>query len=412
MKLLLFNREIEIKQIPSVLFTIFGIILFSKGITLLLFNLDPVFGKITQIQWYILYFISLFYVITNYKKTVQIIKKSLGIWILTFLCFISMLWSNDPKISLISTFELVGSTLFALFLATKYKLEKFSKVIFISFAVMCILSVFFSIMLPDLGVHQDVYHSGAWRGIFLHKNTLGRISILSSIFSLIYFLEYKKTSGLIFFILSVLLVILSTSSTALIMLIILIIVIPFFKFVRKTSRIIIPSLILVNILSGLVFYLVISNLSDILDLLGKDITLTGRTELWLVVWGFIEKRLFLGYGYNAFWLGWEGLQSNYIYRVIGWTPYYSHNGILELLLQVGLLGTTIFLIIYIKTFFKAVKLIILGKNYYLMLPLLYLFYELTGNITESDLLSINSIYWIIFVYFYFILSSDKGTFQK
>lgn len=145
MKLLLFNREIEIKQIPSVLFTIFGIILFSKGITLLLFNLDPVFGKITQIQWYILYFISLFYVITNYKKTVQIIKKSLGIWILTFLCFISMLWSNDPKISLISTFELVGSTLFALFLATKYKLEKFSKVIFISFAVMCILSVFFQL---------------------------------------------------------------------------------------------------------------------------------------------------------------------------------------------------------------------------------------------------------------------------
>ena len=38
-----------------------------------------------------------------------------------------------------------------------------------------------------------------------------------------------------------------------------------------------------------------------LSLLGKDTTLTGRTELWDAVVSLIKERPFLGYGYRAMW---------------------------------------------------------------------------------------------------------------
>ena len=38
-----------------------------------------------------------------------------------------------------------------------------------------------------------------------------------------------------------------------------------------------------------------------LEFLGKDPTLTGRSELWAYVWKDIDLRPLLGWGYAAFW---------------------------------------------------------------------------------------------------------------
>ena len=77
----------------------------------------------------------------------------------------------------------------------------------------------------------------------------------------------------------------------------------------------------------------------ILDLLGKDATLTGRTELWYFVNIFISQRPLLGWGFGAFWCQ-EIRRLNEISRNLGWSIPQAHNGLLELLLEVGAIGTS------------------------------------------------------------------------
>ena len=44
---------------------------------------------------------------------------------------------------------------------------------------------------------------------------------------------------------------------------------------------------------------------------GKDATLTGRTDLWNVAITMIARRPWLGYGYGGFWRGWTGESAEF-----------------------------------------------------------------------------------------------------
>ncbi len=79
-------------------------------------------------------------------------------------------------------------------------------------------------------------------------------------------------------------------------------------------------------------------------------TLTNRTPLWNECMTYVEKKPWLGYGYDAFWTPYR------IYIISqhqGWSVPHSHNGYIELLLSMGVIG----LFLYLGTiliFFKRV----------------------------------------------------------
>ncbi len=84
-----------------------------------------------------------------------------------------------------------------------------------------------------------------------------------------------------------------------------------------------------------------------LELLGKDPTLTGRTDIWYYVMPYIYQRPWLGWGYAAFWstlnpAAWDIANS------LHWYSPEAHNGLLELLLSGGLLGAGWFLYLWIR----------------------------------------------------------------
>jgi hypothetical protein len=68
--------------------------------------------------------------------------------------------------------------------------------------------------------------------------------------------------------------------------------------------------------------------------LGRDTTLTGRTELWESL-GRIPVNPIIGVGFESFWLGErvEGLWNKY-----WWKPNQAHNGYYEMYLNLGYLG--------------------------------------------------------------------------
>jgi exopolysaccharide production protein ExoQ len=67
---------------------------------------------------------------------------------------------------------------------------------------------------------------------------------------------------------------------------------------------------------------------------GRDSTLTGRTELWDVVL-HMDPRPIFGHGFESFWLGdrLKTLQSLWY-----WKPTQSHNGYIEIYLNLGWVG--------------------------------------------------------------------------
>jgi len=75
----------------------------------------------------------------------------------------------------------------------------------------------------------------------------------------------------------------------------------------------------------------------LLGVLGKDETLTGRTDIWVELLRAIEQKPALGYGYLAFW-GLESEPRYWLQRAVDWNAPSGHNGWLDLAISLGLVG--------------------------------------------------------------------------
>lgn len=69
------------------------------------------------------------------------------------------------------------------------------------------------------------------------------------------------------------------------------------------------------------------------DVLGKPSTLSGRSQIWAIIFGFIRKKLFLGYGY------YNGMIETYL----GYGN--PQNGVLKILLDTGAIGLLLYSIL-------------------------------------------------------------------
>ena len=90
----------------------------------------------------------------------------------------------------------------------------------------------------------------------------------------------------------------------------------------------------------------------IVPLLGKDLSLTGRTRVWRAVWHAVQGAPFVGYGVGA-WREYKRPPVTDIVGEIWWYPHHAHNGLLELLLLLGGFGTLIYLAIVLETLVGA-----------------------------------------------------------
>ena len=83
--------------------------------------------------------------------------------------------------------------------------------------------------------------------------------------------------------------------------------------------------------AALIVYIGLPYLPRVLEGMGKNATLTGRTGIWGLLIRSIAKRPLLGYGYYAFWQGVKGESANVILAT-HWVFGYAHNGIIEICL--------------------------------------------------------------------------------
>jgi O-antigen ligase len=83
--------------------------------------------------------------------------------------------------------------------------------------------------------------------------------------------------------------------------------------------------------------------SSALSAVGRDPTITGRTEVWEVALRFAGNPI-VGTGFESFWLG-DRLRS--IWAIYWWRPNEAHNGYLEIFLSLGWVGLILLAVVMV-----------------------------------------------------------------
>ena len=138
----------------------------------------------------------------------------------------------------------------------------------------------------------------------------------------------------------------------------------------------------------------------LLGVLGKDSTLTGRTEIWLATINLIKQRPLLGWGYMATWVPTDAPTTE-IWDQLRWPVPNAHNAYLDVTLELGLVGLGLLLTIIVITWRRALACCTRG-----VLPLGWFSLMLIGGallvgISETGLNHHQNIYWLLLNIFNF-----------
>jgi O-antigen ligase len=131
-------------------------------------------------------------------------------------------------------------------------------------------------------------------------------------------------------------------------------------------------------------------------LLGRDATLSGRTEIWKHVWPFILRRPLLGWGYAGFWRGIQGESFNLV-AALRFIVFHAHNGYLEIWLELGILGLIFFALSYLRAWRKLWPVLRSGDISRVMWMVFILVLIGLYGLDENTLLIPNGLFWMIYV---------------
>ena len=305
------------------------------------------------------------------------------------------IWSVAPDISGRRALALTANTLIACFVAVAYPPSAIVRRLFGVVAAILVLSVGFAALWPSLAFMPG---SGEFRGVFTHKNGMGNLLVLAAALAVV-----GARSGILspltwaaVFAAVAALVVPTSSSTALLLLLFLIALQLPLGVVKLPPRTATVAMTFVGIAAVAIALPLFFGQNRIFIALGRDPTLTGRTEVWAFVRGLIDQHPLLGYGYEAMFDRADIKEQ--LFNLVGWHAPNAHNGYLELWLGTGLIGLLLTLTFLLVGLVRAWRhLLVDPDSVAATLAYIYLPIYLFRNFSESDLLVQSEFTWIIAV---------------
>jgi len=355
-------------------------------------------ASIIQAIALVIYTITTTLLLLRWKKVLAFVSKDRWVLLLVFLTLASVLWSSSPDLTIRRSIALIGTSLFGTYFATRYTIREQLTLLGWALGISLLLSLVFIFALPQYGI-SGAPHTGAWRGIWTHKNGLGRhMAIAANVFWLLGLsIKQRRWIPWTALGLAILSVVMARATGALLASLIPIALIPFLQSLRWRSQFAIPAAIAILAGSGIAAIAITLGSEAILIALGEDATLTGRTEFWPVIIHMIQQQPWLGYGYEAFWTGLNGPSAYIIHATQGHSPNHAHNGILQLWLHLGFLGVIVFLIGFWNMILRSVTWVRLSDSAADFWPLVFCVMMIQFNISESSILEYNNLEWVIYV---------------
>ena len=309
---------------------------------------DP-FGTISQAV--ILAVVSI-YLLRNWPRVRETIKPMALYLAIVALCAASSLWSDYPFASIRRSVTLMTCLGFGLFCHLEVGLAGTITRLGRSMALLCFTSLLVWLAVPSIGSETLAGYEGALRGVFSTKNETGTaVELATSYYIYLALRERRLVRPVIALALLMTCLVLVRSSTAASICLAMLAGGSIAYLWR--SRLIV--LLLFTLASLGVGFATVAFLDPALpfELLGRDANLTGRTPLWQAGIEAIAQRPLLGYGYSGFWHA-DSRTVQQIWRAIGWEAPSGHNGYIDTMLQLGVVGLALFLWVWGRIIYGAV----------------------------------------------------------
>lgn len=196
---------------------------------------------------------------------------------------------------------------------------------------------------------------GDFRGIFSQKNILGEAMTMGALACLhgLTTRKRKRWRSAAMLLLVITVALKSQSATSCITIFAFCLIHAVIVLIRRGGNVRAIAIYLVVLLAP--FALLAAVYPDpLLEMIGKDPTLTGRTEIWSAVIPYIYQKPWLGWGYGAFWSP-DNPAAMEIGELFHWFAPEAHNGLLEILVNVGVVGTVFFIFLLMRNIILGLR---------------------------------------------------------
>ena len=322
-----------------------------------------------------------------------IISENWPIFMFYAFLLVSVLWANSPLISFKRWVKEFGNIAVLLVILTEAEPQQALRAVFVRCAYLWLpLSVVFIRYFPSLGRFYSGHGGeGEMTGVTCQKNSLGVLLLVCGLMLFWDWLELRKAQRsskqmrveawirLGFLFLTAYLMHRSNSATSLVCLVLGAAVIgstrlPFF---RKSPHL----LGVATLVCFLTFWVLDQSIGireHVVASLGRDMTYTGRTDVWETLLGLNTDPV-LGTGFMSIWDD-ERYQS----QLPDWIAHSAHNGYLEEYLAGGWVGIFFLLVMLLVVGFRINKALKQDGDYGAV-RLAVFFAFLIGNFSESNI---------------------------
>jgi exopolysaccharide production protein ExoQ len=317
-------------------------------------------------------------------------------------CLVSISWTDDPFTLMKRWLKDLGNPIMALVILTERRPYEAIGAILRRLAFLLLpLSVLFIRYYPALGRSYHADGSPMYTGVGHQKNDLGLMCLIAGMYLFWELLQRHRKiyatfipnnkiitialTGMLAWLLNM-----SDSQTSLLCLFIVVLLLLLGRTPFIARR---PASIL-----GMAFCATLAiwlleetlHLRDLaLSFLGRDATLTNRTEVWDILSNFNVNPI-VGAGFMSFWTG-DRLET--AWRLVGAQINQAHNGYLEQYLNLGYIGVAFIAAIIVSGLFKVRRHLSVDPAAG-MLRLCFIVAAIVYNYTEASFYGINNM-WIL-----------------
>lgn len=261
------------------------------------------------------------------------------IMIYPLVCLTSTIWSVDPY----NTFKFASLLLLYLLaiaaICQILDMGVFCKIMVKVLVFLILASVVMAVAFPKYGTHQlddslEAVHYGLWRGVFRHKNHLGAAAS-TSVFIFLFFRRLMSASfgfRVMCIVAAIACLIFAQSAGSWVAVLVLLVYYYLIRAVRVSGNILVLIVFCVGALAFAAFFFFSE---DLVAIIGRDATLTGRTDIWRIVLEAAWQKPLLGFGYYA---ATEDFLRPLLVGEVGSAAVDSHNGYLDVLIGIGIIG--------------------------------------------------------------------------
>jgi len=333
--------------------------------------------------------------------TGELIRANFWIFALLVFGFLAIMWSDFHYIAFKRWIKTLGHPIMALIILTDVNPVNAFRAVMKRCAFFLIpVSVLFIKYLPEYGRYFNPYGGGMYRGAMLTKNELGIVCVFFGLFFVWTILSRAQIddsrqrrhetilSGLFLAMILYLLTFASSATADVVFAMGSAIMIGFGM--RLVSRRFFGTYVFSVIAIVAIVQMTFGVYEQLLEMLGKDVTLTDRTAIWTDVIE-LQTRPLIGMGFESFWLG---ARIDAMWEKWWWHPNQAHNGYIETYLNLGFIGLGLLAAIVVSAF-RRLSSELQTDFEFARFKMAILFATLAYNVTEAMFKGV-ALTWLMF----------------